>query len=305
MCGERSQRLHLVRVIQRKRIHIKRTFVALTQEEHFLAIGRQYRVTVFSRPFGQVGMLARGHVVHPDISCDRRSVVLAPFILKPFPVLIQELVARRIEANHFGRRTQNLFRLSPFCRYLIQFRHGRSRKQRTAGREHNVLSVWCESGRNFRSRVSGQSASRTSVGRHHKHIRIPKTVAGKGNLLAIGRPHRRRFVGILGSQLYRLTPFGSYLVDVSLVTKQNFFSVWGDTHVTHPQRGNRHGTSHCASQHQCRQYFLHHNQMVLKTKVRIPRRNGKKVRIYLESIPKNIYLCNVFRGKQHKVWTMV
>ena len=167
-------------------------------------------------------------------------MMFTPFIFKSFPVLIQKLVACRIKTNHFGRSTQNLFRFSTFCRNLIQFCHGRSREQCTAGRvlnacrKYNKLSVRCKRRRNFRSRIRSQSAGRTSISRHNKHICISKTIAGKSNLFTVRRPHRRRLIRILCSQLYRFSTLGRHFVNVALITKYNFFSVWRNTYITHP-----------------------------------------------------------------------
>ena len=167
-------------------------------------------------------------------------MMFTPFIFKSFPVLIQELVACRIETNHFGRSSQNLFRFSTFRRNLIQFCHGRSREQCTAGRvlntcrKYNILSIRRKRRRNFRSRIRSQSAGRTAVSRHNKHIRIAKTIAGKSNLFTVWRPHRRRLIRILCSQLYRFSTLGRHFINVPLITEQNFFSIWRNTHVTHP-----------------------------------------------------------------------
>ena len=166
--------------------------------------------------------------------------MFTPFIFKSFPVLIQKLVACRIETNHLSRSSQNLFRFSTLGRNLIQFCHGRSRKQCTTSRvlntcrKYNKLSVRRKRRRNFRSRIRCQSAGRTAVSRHNKHICISKTIAGKSNLFTIRRPHRRRLIRLLCSQLYCFSTLGRHFINVPLITEQNFFSIWRNTHVTHP-----------------------------------------------------------------------
>ena len=147
MSRERSQRLYLFRIIQREPVDIERTFFPFAQEIHLFTVGSKYRVPVFSGTIGQIGMLSGTGIIHPDIAGDGRGMMFAPFVFEAFPVLIQENISRRAEADHLGRSSQYLTDSSTGHRYLIQFGHGRGREQGTTGRildtgrEQNVLTV--------------------------------------------------------------------------------------------------------------------------------------------------------------------
>ena len=82
MSPEGSEGTYLLRIIQRESIYIERTFIALTQEIHRLAVGSPDRVAVFSCTGRQVGMLACFGIIHPDVPRNGRSVMLAPFVFK-------------------------------------------------------------------------------------------------------------------------------------------------------------------------------------------------------------------------------
>jgi len=127
-------------------------------------------------------------------------MVFSPFVFKPFTVLIKEITPGLVKTNPFGRSTQDLFGIPPLDRHSIQFRHSTCRKQCTgcrilngSGKKH-ILPIRCKGGGNFRSRMISQSPGSTSIGRHNKKVKIPIAVAGKSNLLSIGRPDRIGFI---------------------------------------------------------------------------------------------------------------
>ena len=124
MSPEGSEGTYLLRIIQRESIYIERTFIALTQEIHRLAVGSPDRVAVFSCTGRQVGMLACLGIIHPDVPRNGRSVMLAPFVFKSLAVLIKKGIPRRIKADQFGRCSQHLFGFSSGNGNLIQLCHG-------------------------------------------------------------------------------------------------------------------------------------------------------------------------------------
>ena len=74
-------------------IHIHTAAITLTQEIERLSVGTQYGITVFACMFCHIGVLLTGSIVEPDITGNRRSMMLAPFILVTLAVLIVETLS--------------------------------------------------------------------------------------------------------------------------------------------------------------------------------------------------------------------
>ena len=195
---EGGDRLSFLRVVQLHTPYVEAAAVAFAQEEDVAAIVGQNRIAVFAGAIGQVGVTSGGGIVAPDVAGDGRCMVLAPFVFKAFAVLVEEgTVGLWQEVNHFGRRGQYLFGTSACCGNGIKFGHGRGGEEGTRSRvlkggvEVDFLAVGREGGGYFGSRVIGQSFGTSAVGGHYEYIHIAIAVAGKGDLLAVGRPYGR------------------------------------------------------------------------------------------------------------------
>ena len=239
---EAGHRLHLLRSAQREAIHIDRFRLPLAEEIDRLPIRGEHRIAILTGAIRQVGMLAGSGIIEPNVSCHAGSVVFAPLILEPFPVLVEEAFATLVERDHLSRCTQHLAYLSTSHRNRIQLRHRRRGEEHAAGgilqgrTEKHLLAIGRESRGDLRCGVVGQSFGRSTLSRHHKQIHVAVPVAGESDLLAIGRPNGRTFITGCRGQLARLSARHGYLIDITFITKGNLLSRRRDLRITQPQR---------------------------------------------------------------------
>ena len=130
-------------------------------------------------------------IIQPDVAGDGGGVVLSPFIFKSLAVLVEELLARLVEADRFGRSTQHLLRTPSRCRYFVKLGHGRSGEKSAACRvldgcgKQDILSVRSECGGYLTGGVGSEPLGGSAVCRHHEYVEVAVSVAGKGNLFAV------------------------------------------------------------------------------------------------------------------------
>ena len=188
-------------------IDIHAAAIALTQEVERLAVSTHYGIAVLASMCRHVRMLTALGVVEPYIACNGRSVMLAPLVFIALAILIVETLAVGRKADHLSRRAQHLQRATTLDRHLIQFRQAAGGEHHAlcrvldAGIKDNPLPVGCESLRLLSHTLICQTGGRTSVSRHHKDVEVAVSVAGKGNLLAVGTPYGSAFVTDLCRQL--------------------------------------------------------------------------------------------------------
>ncbi len=181
-------------------------------------------------------------IIQPDVAGDGGGVVLSPFIFKSLAVLVEELMARLVEADRFGRGAQHLLRTPSRCRYFVKLGHGRSGEKSAACRvldgcgKQDILSVRSECGGYLTGGVGSEPLGGSAVCRHHEYVEVAVSVAGKGYLFAVRRPYGGTFVALLGSKLCGGSTFGRHLVDVSFVAECDFRTVGRDLHIAHPER---------------------------------------------------------------------
>ena len=66
------------------------TPAAFAQEIDGTVVRRVPGIAVLALPGRQAGMFTRNGVVIPDVACDGRGVVLAPFVFPAFAILVEE-----------------------------------------------------------------------------------------------------------------------------------------------------------------------------------------------------------------------
>ena len=244
MSFEACYRLDFFRIVEVERIYIHATTLAFAQEIYSLSVRSQWWIAVFSTDVGQVGVLSALGVIQPDVASNGRCVVLAPFVFKTLTVLVEEWFAILYIANRFGRSSNDLLGTTTFYRYLIKFRHSRSREESTLSwildrsREHYMLSIRCERRRHFRNRKFSQFLGASTICRHDIDVEITIAVTGKSNLLAVWRPDRCTLIRILGSELLGCSTLRIYGINITFVTERYSASIRGNLHITHPQRSN-------------------------------------------------------------------
>ena len=171
--------------------------------------------------------------------------MLTPFVLKAFPVLVKEEVARRRIADHFRWSAKELGGPSSLGGHLIELRHGSCREESASRRvlnrcrEYHLFPVGSKGGRDFRSRVKGQPPGFPAFGRHDEYIHIAEPVAGESDLFPVGRPYRSRLIRTLGGQTHGFASRSLYLIYIAFIAKSDFASVWRDDGIAHPKRCHR------------------------------------------------------------------
>ena len=80
MSLERSQAFRLFRIVERRSIDIERASVAFAQKVEAAFVIGPYRVAVFSRTEGQVGMLPGRCVIQPYVARNGRRMMFSPFL---------------------------------------------------------------------------------------------------------------------------------------------------------------------------------------------------------------------------------
>lgn len=194
--------------------------------------------------------------------------MLAPLVFEAFLVLVEEAVARTVEADGLGGCAQYLPDASAAYGDFIELGHGGAWKEGAFGRvldscrEQDVFAVRGECGRDFSRGVCGEPLGCSAVGGHHEYVEVAVSVAGKGYLLAVRRPYGSAFIGLLRGELYGCTALCRDFIDVSFITEGDFRSVGRDLYVTHPEGcccvTGEGGETQC----EVCEYFLH-NGMVL------------------------------------------
>ena len=208
------------------------------------AVSAEDGVAVLAGAGRQISVLPRGHVVAPHVAGDGRDVVFAPFVLHTLAVLVQEKVALRAVADHLGRGAEHLYRLASRYGDGIELAERRGGEQGTLGRvlnacaEEHLLPVRGEGRGCLASRVEGEPRGAATRRRHHEHIEVAVTVAGKGNLLPVGAPDGVGFVAVLRGEADSRAACGSHGVDVAHVAEGNLTAVRRDLDIAQPQRGD-------------------------------------------------------------------
>ena len=90
--------------------------VLLAQVVERLSILRPYWVAVLALEGGEFLILTA--IEHPDVTCDRRCVVLAPFVLVALAVVVEHL-SLGVDADVFHRQHGVEFRATALCAHLI------------------------------------------------------------------------------------------------------------------------------------------------------------------------------------------
>ena len=86
-------------------------------------------------------------IIQPDVAGDGGGVVLSPFIFKSLAVLVEELLARLVEADRFGRVPSTCSGYALPLQVLCKAGHGRSGEKSAACRvldgcgKQDILSV--------------------------------------------------------------------------------------------------------------------------------------------------------------------
>ena len=112
-------------------IDIHAATVALAEEIVFALAGR--RICVLAPAVRYVGVGACACVVAPDVACDARCVVLAPFILKTFHILIKEGEAAGLPADISRRGGEHAGGGASCRRHGIELGHARRREKSAGG----------------------------------------------------------------------------------------------------------------------------------------------------------------------------
>ena len=248
MGGVIGHSLHFGGIVNVERIDIKRATTTFAEEIHGLAVGSQHRVAVFTATLGEVGVLACGHIVAPDVASHRRGVVLAPLVLKALAVVIEHGVAVAAEADIFGGSGEHLHGATAFYAHLIQFAQSTCREQSTLGgvlnycAEIHILAVGRESCRHFSCRIGGQALGAASLRGHYIDIEVALTVACKSYLGAVGTPLWITLITVLRSQPYGCSACSCHFPDIAFIAESYFLAVRRYFCLTQPQRcGCRHG----------------------------------------------------------------
>ncbi len=198
-----------LRIVERHRVDVRHACVAaFAQEVHRLSVGREDGVAVLAGTVGQVGVPPCLGIIEPDVAAHRRDLVLAPLVFHSLLVLIEELAPVAAEADHLCRCGKHLCGASAADRHPIQLRQSCTGEGGTLGgvlyrcREQHILAVGRERPRRLGCRVSGEALGGASCRRHHEDVEVAVAVAGEGNLLAVGRPHRIALIGALRGELH-------------------------------------------------------------------------------------------------------
>ncbi|CRH75460.1 Uncharacterised protein [Chlamydia trachomatis] len=93
------------------------------------------------------------------------------------------------------------------------------------GSEEHTLAIGTECCGQFFGRVEGELLGCATVFRHHIHVEVAFAVAGKCNLVAIGRPHGVALIGTLRCELNGLSALCGNFKNVALVGKDYFFAI--------------------------------------------------------------------------------
>ena len=108
MSGEIGEAACCRRIVGRKRPQIESAAVAFTEKIDGLAVGAHYRIAVFAGAIGNVTVFPGLKIIRPYVAANRRGVMFAPFILKPFDILIIHHFTVGRERGHLSRRSENL-----------------------------------------------------------------------------------------------------------------------------------------------------------------------------------------------------
>ena len=131
-------------------------------------------------------MTAGRCVVEPDVACDGRRVVLAPFILETFAVLIEEACTAFVVADHFGRCGEHLRDASVADGHTVEFCQRTCREEGARGGvldggiEQDVSPVGREGCGQFGRRIERELPGRSAFGRHEEDVELAVAVAGEG-----------------------------------------------------------------------------------------------------------------------------
>ena len=189
--------------------------------------------------------------------------MFAPFVLEAFAVLIEHRVARFVEIDHFSRSTEYLFHFASVQSHAVEFCHGSCREKcagcrvLNGGREQHFFAVVGECPWRFACRMAGEACGRSSFCRHDEDVGVAVAVAGKGYLLAVGRPYWRTFVGFLCCKSHGLSSFCRHFIDVALIGENNLAAIGRNLHVAHPERSSCTGRQGCQSERNACESFLH------------------------------------------------
>ena len=227
-------------------VHVHRAAVTLAQEIDVAAL--YDGVAVFAGASREVGVLAGGGVIAPDVACHRRGVVLAPLVLKAFGVLIQEpVLAAEVDAS--GRRTQHKVRGAALDGDAVQLPEdtlgvdGALGGLLDVGTEIYLLAVGAEGLGGLAGRVGGEAQGLAAVGGDDKDVEVAVQVALEGDVAAVGAPDGVGLVAVHGGQALGVAALDGYGPDVAFVLECDGAAVGRNLDVTHPQRRQRHGRS--------------------------------------------------------------
>ena len=168
----------------------------LTEEVERLAVSREDRVTILTLPGDDGGVLLTLEVIPDDISSDGGGVVLAPLILHPLIVLIDQSGSVGEEYTVSKRRRHHHLRTTALGGDAVELvvssgEDGTGRRILDMGCVEDVLAVETPGDGLLTGTVSGDTLRLTATGVHDVDV-LSAVGAGadEGDLRAVRTPHR-------------------------------------------------------------------------------------------------------------------
>src|SRR5688572_360626 len=128
-------------------MNIKST-ACFTQIIKITVVAVEYRISVFPIELCKLCKFFCFQIIAPYIPCDRRSMMLAPVIFKPFVIMKNDFIAGAVVAGIDSRLCDQQACSSTLYRYRVKFVHsctgylGIAGKINTVGTKQNGFSVW-------------------------------------------------------------------------------------------------------------------------------------------------------------------
>ncbi len=198
---EVGERGGLRRIGQRALVDVERPAL-LAQVVEVVPVGVEHGIPVLAVELGQLAVLRRLEVVHPDIARDRRGVVLPPVALVALDVVINQLPARGVGRCVQRRRGQHLGDAAAGDGDGVELRHDADRELRVgrpllavAGEQHRLV-VGREAAGDLVGGVERQPRRLAAGRRHDEHVEVAVPVRRERDALAVVAPDGRELVGL-------------------------------------------------------------------------------------------------------------
>lgn len=228
------------RAVGRRLPHVEAAAL-LAQVVEGAAVGRPHGFAVFAVKAGDllIGALSV-EGAQPDVFRDGRAVVLAPRVLIPLLILIEQAAAVTADREFLHGQRREEHGASALDVHRIDLREeGRG--------ELAVLHVGADGGGEEHrravleglgilvARVGGEASGFPSLTADEVDAEAAFAVGGKGNAAAVGRPHGACVVTGVRGELHGPSAFGRHEVNVTFVSESNLPSVGRQGGVTQPQ----------------------------------------------------------------------